>query len=129
VLYMDGVKVDRDVIRVVMAIHVCFQVYILNVSSVPEVCCKCFYLDVAYIFMLQAYVSSVFRCFIHMFTSVLSGCCIRLQWFSNIFRSFRKCLRRLFKVFHLSLLYVATVTSGCFKNRLNVAHEMRVGSD
>jgi hypothetical protein len=34
---------------------------------------------------LQTYVSSVFRCFICMFASVSSGCCICLQWFSNVF--------------------------------------------
>jgi hypothetical protein len=43
-----------------------FQVYVPNVLSVSDVCCKCFHLDVtkvdlnvAYICMLQVYVSSV----------------------------------------------------------------------
>jgi hypothetical protein len=45
-------------------------------------------LDVVYTCKLQAYVSSVLRCFIHMFASVLSGCCICLQWFSNVFQAF-----------------------------------------
>jgi hypothetical protein len=68
VLYMDGAKVDRDVAHVVMAMHVCFQVYVLNVLSVQEVCCKCF------IWMLHIY-----SCCKHMFASVLSRCCICLQ--------------------------------------------------
>jgi hypothetical protein len=44
----------------------CFQVYVQNVSSVSDVYCNCFHLDVAkvdldvaYTCMLQAYVSSV----------------------------------------------------------------------
>jgi hypothetical protein len=42
VLYIDVAKVDRD------AAHVCngytrmFQVYVANVSSVRDECCKCF---------------------------------------------------------------------------------------
>jgi hypothetical protein len=88
-------------------------------ASVLSVCSKCFIcskrmlqlfcldvvkvdLDVAYTYMLQAYVLSVYRCFIHMFASVSSGWCICLQWFSNVFRHFRKCFRRLFQVFYLS---------------------------
>jgi hypothetical protein len=85
VLYIDVAKVDRDVAHVVMVIHICFkcmsqmfhlfqtnlQVFCLDVEKVD--------LDVAYTCMLQAYISSVFRCFIRMFTSVLSGCCICLQ--------------------------------------------------
>ena len=73
VLYIDVAKVDRDVAHVGMAIHVCFkcmfqifhlsrrmlQVFYLDVAKVD--------LDVAYTYMLQAYVSSVFRCFIRMF--------------------------------------------------------------
>jgi hypothetical protein len=42
-------------------------------------------LDVAYPCMLQAYVSSVFRCFMRMFASVSSGCCVYLQSFLNVF--------------------------------------------
>jgi hypothetical protein len=45
-------------------------------------------LDVAYTCKLQAYVSSVFGCFIRMFASVSSECCICLQWFSYIFQAF-----------------------------------------
>jgi hypothetical protein len=42
-LYIDVAKVDWDVAYIVMAIHVCFK-YVLNVSSVLDVCCKCFIL-------------------------------------------------------------------------------------
>jgi hypothetical protein len=36
VLCIDIVKVDRDVAHVVMSMHI-FQVYVPNVSSVPDV--------------------------------------------------------------------------------------------
>jgi hypothetical protein len=88
-LYIDVAKVDQDA-DVVMAIHVCFkyskcficsrrmlQVFYLDIAKVD--------LDVAYTCMLQAYVSSVFRCFIRMFASVSYGYYICLQWFSNHF--------------------------------------------
>jgi hypothetical protein len=112
VLYIDVAKVDRDVTHVVMVIHVR--------SMVQNVCSKCFIcsrymlqvfyldaakvdLDVAYICILQAYGSSVFMCFLCMFASISSGCCICLLWFSNAFQTlFRKCFRRLFQMFHLS---------------------------
>jgi hypothetical protein len=74
-LYIDIAKVDWDVTHVVMGIYdissVCFKCFI---------CSRCmlqvFYLDIAYTYMLQAYVSSVSRCFIHMFASVSFECCI-----------------------------------------------------
>jgi hypothetical protein len=56
--------------------------------------------------------------------SVLFECFVCLQWFSNVFRCFFKCFRSMFQVFHLSLEYVASVASRCFKSRLGVAHEM-----
>jgi hypothetical protein len=49
----------------------------------------------------------VFKCFSGVFASVSDAC---------------------FKCFIYLLLYVATVVSGCFKNRSRVAHGMRVGS-
>jgi hypothetical protein len=76
-LYMDGVKVDRDVARVVRAMHVCFQVYVLNILSIPEVHCKCF------IWMLHMH-----SCCKHMF-----------QVFSGVLYI---CLR----VFYLNVAYV-----------------------
>ena len=59
-------------------------------------------LDVAYTYMLQVYVASVFRCFICMFTSVLSRCCIRLQWFLNVFQVFSQ----LFQTFVSSVSFI-----------------------
>jgi hypothetical protein len=50
-------------------------------------------LDVVYICMLQAYISSVFECSIHMFASVSAY--VR-NGFQMFFRRFRKCFRRLF---------------------------------
>jgi hypothetical protein len=71
--YVDVAKVDRDVAYVAMAIHVCskcvfkcfsissgcciccsgytrmLQVSVPNISPVSDVCCKCFYLNVAYV--------------------------------------------------------------------------------
>jgi hypothetical protein len=42
-LYIDVTKVDRNVVaHVVMTIHICFNVYVPNVSSVPYGYCKCF---------------------------------------------------------------------------------------
>jgi hypothetical protein len=41
VLYNDVAKVDRDVAHIGMAMRM-FQEYVLNVSSGPDVCCKCF---------------------------------------------------------------------------------------
>ena len=110
-----------------------FQVYVPNVLSVPDECCKCFIwkvdLDVPYTCMFQAYISSVFRCFIRRFASVSSGCCICLQWFSNVFSGiFVSVSHVCYKCFICLLLYVATVASGCFKSRSDIAHGMRVGS-
>jgi hypothetical protein len=74
-LYIDIAKVDRDVTHVVMGIY-----DISSVCSKGFICSRCmlqvFYLDIAYTYMLQVYVSSVFRCFVHMFASVSSECCI-----------------------------------------------------
>jgi hypothetical protein len=60
-----------------------FQVCSPNVSSVLDECCKYFYLIVAkvdldgsYTCMLQAYVLSIFKCFIHMFASISSRYCL-----------------------------------------------------
>jgi hypothetical protein len=71
VLYIDINKVDRDDAHVVMAIRICFKymfqkfyLFHTNVAKVDYTC------------MLQAYVSSVFRYFICLFTSVSSRCCI-----------------------------------------------------
>jgi hypothetical protein len=85
------------------------QALILNISSVfSDVCCKCVYLDVTYIFthMMQvfyldaAYVYDDFKCFFYVFTSVSDTC---------------------FKRFVCFQTYVAIVVSGCFTTKSNVA--------
>jgi hypothetical protein len=56
--------------------------------------------------MFQRYVASVFIFMLHMFhtyiSSVLSECCICLQWFFSVFRCFCNCLRLMVQVFHRS---------------------------
>jgi hypothetical protein len=77
VFHMDVVKVDRDVAYVVMVVHLC---------------CKCLYLDVAYV----SYI-----------------CCKCFIWMLHVFVIFFKCLLGIsnacFEVFHLSFLYVTSV--------------------
>ena len=51
--------------------------------------------------------------------------CNGFQMFSDVFASVSDAC---FKSFIYLLLYVATVASGCFKNKSGVAHRMRVGS-
>jgi hypothetical protein len=86
VFHMDVAKVNRDVAYVAMIIRVC---------------CKCAYLDVAYVF--RAYV-----------VSVISGCCIYIQWFQVFLQSVSNAC---FKFISLKT-YVVSVISGCFKSRL-----------
>jgi hypothetical protein len=104
------------------------QVYVPNVSSVSDVCCMRYHLDVVYTCMLHAYVKC-FQVFHTSVASVVSGRCICLQWFSIVFRVFfASVLDTCFKCFICLLLYVAIIVSGCFKSRSSVAHRMRVGS-
>ena len=103
--YIDVAEVARDIAHVAMVFSsVCpkcficfrrmFQVFHPDVAKVD--------LDVAYTCMLQAYVSSVFRCFICMFASVSSMLHMFLLVFKCFSRRFRKCFRYLFQVFHMS---------------------------
>ena len=96
------------------------QVFYLDVAKVD--------LDVAYTCMLQAYVLSVFRCFICMFASVSSMLYMFLlvfKCFSDVFASVSDIC---FKCFICLLLYVITVASECFKSISGVAHGIRVRS-
>jgi hypothetical protein len=64
-----------------------------------------------------------------MFSHICCKCFIlMLGMFAMFFKCFCKCFRRMFQVFHLSFLYVASVASECFKSRSSVAHDIRVGS-
>jgi hypothetical protein len=50
VFQMDVVKIDRDVTYVAMIVHLCCKGLLPMFSSVFwDVCCKCIYLDVAYV--------------------------------------------------------------------------------
>jgi len=126
-------NVDRDVAQVAMAIHVCFKcmfqmfhLYQTYVARFSSGCCKsrsgCYvYMHIASVFF------KYFRCFILLCASVSSGCCICLQWFSNVFQAFSQVFSdACFKCFICLLLYVATVAFGYFKSRLGVAHGMDV---
>jgi hypothetical protein len=81
-----------------------------------------FYLDVTYTGMLQAYVSSVFQVFhtymLQVFHLDVAYVC---NSFQILFKHFRKCFI-CFKCFICLLLYVASVASGCFKNKSGIAH-------
>jgi hypothetical protein len=63
------------------------QVFCLDVAKVD--------LDLPYACMLQAYVSNIFKRFKRMFVSVSSGCCIFLQWLSNVFQTFLQVFQTL----------------------------------
>jgi hypothetical protein len=94
-------KVDRDVTYVAVVARVCckrlFPMFHLFFSGV---CCKCVYLDVAYMF--RTYVASI-----------LSECCVCFRCFSFF--------RRMLQVFQLFLTYVACVSSDVAKVDRDVA--------
>ena len=103
---IDVVKVDRDYCICYNGYTCMLQASVSNVLSVLlDVCCKCFYLDVAYVshICLQVF---------------LPGCCIcfamTFQVFLGVFASVSNAC---FKCFICLLLYVASVASGCFKSR------------
>jgi hypothetical protein len=103
VFHTDVAKVDWDVAYVAMVVHQ---------ASIPNV-----------LFIFQTYVASVFIWMLHMLytyvASVSSGCYVCLNGFSSVFKSFfASILDACFKCFIYILLYVASVTSGCFKSRL-----------
>jgi hypothetical protein len=114
----DVAKVDRDVAHVAMAIYVYFKcmfyVFHLDVAKVD--------LDVVYICMLQASVSGVLyiccKCFVwmlHMFCNC----------YTRVFKYFLgvcKCFRCTLQVHQLFWMYVASVSSGCCKNRSGVIY-------
>jgi hypothetical protein len=102
VFLIDVAKVDQDAAYVAMVVHVCckclfsmfhlfFHMYVvrvfyLDVAYVSHICCKCF------IWVLHMFHTSV--------TSILSGCCVCLQWFQVFLGVFCKCFRRMFYLFH-----------------------------
>jgi hypothetical protein len=99
VFRMDFTKVDRDIAY----FFICFS----------NACCKCVYLDVAYVSHICC------ECFImilRMFVMV-----------SSVFRCFCECFKRMFQVFHLSSDYIASVASRCFKSS-SVLHILQCDS-
>jgi hypothetical protein len=90
--YADVAKVDRDVARVAIVVHVCCK---LSVPSVfirvfYDVSYKRVYLDVAYVFRLMLQVFYLDVVYI-------------LQWFLSVFHVFfTSVLDACFKMFHLS---------------------------
>jgi hypothetical protein len=95
VFRMNVAKVDRDVAYVAIAIHVCCKCVYLDVAYVSHICCKCF------IWML------------HMFSN----------GFSSVFQMFSASVSDLcFKCFICLQTYIVNVLSQCFKSRSGVAH-------
>jgi hypothetical protein len=81
-----------------------FQVYVLNVLPVSNVCCKCFYLDVVkvdlnfeYTCMLQVYI-----------LSVSYVCCKCFIWMLHMFAMTFKCFPGILQLFQT---YVASVSA------------------
>ena len=84
------------------------QAFVLNVSSIfSDVCCKCVYLDVAYVLQVCC------KCFIWMLRMFYSG-------FSYVFASVSDACFKCFIC--LRMLQVLSVVSGYFKSRSDIAH-------
>jgi hypothetical protein len=93
---------------------------ISNVSSVfSDVCCKCVYLDVAYVSHICC------KCFTHM----LQVFYLHVAYVNNDFQVFFASVSdACFKYFICLQTYVISVASRCFKDRSDVTHGMHVKS-
>jgi hypothetical protein len=92
VFHLDVAKGDLDIA------YTCkLQAYVSSVLGVSYLCCKCFHLDVAYVY------NSHIRVF-------------------KFFLVFCRCFRCMLQMFQLFWTYVAGALSGCYKNRSGVAH-------
>ena len=76
---VDIAKVNRDVAYVAMVVYICCKLmFLIFHLFLPDVCCKCIYLDVAYIthicckcfYLDVVYVYKGFKCFSCVFASV-----------------------------------------------------------
>jgi hypothetical protein len=92
-----------------------FQLYVTNVSSIfSYVHCKCF---ISMLHMFHTYVASV-----------LSGCCVCLQWFSGVFKCFASISDAYCRCFSFFVRMLKMFLSECFKSILacctccNVTH-------
>jgi hypothetical protein len=81
---MDVAKLDMDVAYIAMVVHVCYKGLLpMFHFCFPDVCCKCVYLDVAYV--------SHIRC-ICFYLDVAYG----YNGFQNFLGVFFKCFRSTF---------------------------------
>jgi hypothetical protein len=105
----DVAKVDSDVAHIVMVVHLCckllFSMFHLFFSNI---CCKCIYLDVAYVFKRMMQVFYLDEWMLCMFYD-------GFKCFSGIFASHSNAC---FICFHT---YVAIVASRYFKTRSSIA--------
>jgi hypothetical protein len=93
VFHIDVAKVDQYIANIAMAIHVCYNIYVPNVSYVfQKYFCKYFVLT---LYMFHTYVASIFIWMLHMFCNDIS----------SFLRFFCKCFRYMFQVFYLSQTY------------------------
>jgi hypothetical protein len=119
------------------------QAYVSCVLNVSEVCCKCVHMDVTYVaIVVQVCCKRLFPMF-HLFFRrtlqiYLCACCIYFTHMLLVFyldvaygcNGFQAFLGVFASISYAcsKCLYVASVASRCFKNKLDVAHGMRVGS-
>jgi hypothetical protein len=94
--HMDVVKVDQGYCT---CCSKCFIGVVQNVSSIPDICCKCSDLDVAYISSICCNICSKYlSCFsliLHMFS------CYKLQVFlSDVAYVIYICCKCIFYMFH-----------------------------
>jgi hypothetical protein len=96
-----------DVAKVDLVLHMLqwlmLQVYASNVSAVSNICCKCFYLDVAY--MLQwphTYVASVrfiyFRCMLQVSYLDVPSVSVAYTYVASVYSKCFICFRRMLQV-------------------------------
>ena len=86
---MNVAKVDQNVAYVAIVVYVCCKLLFPMFYMFLDVCCKCVYLDVAYIFihMLQVFYLDV------------EYVCHGFKWFSGVSC---KCFKHMFHVFYRS---------------------------
>ena len=102
VFQMDVVKVDRDVAYVAMVVHVyCKGLLPMFHLCFSDACCKCVYLDVAYVLHIRC------MCFIwvlHM-VAIVSKCvaCVFLQVFQKHVSSVSTAFRCMLQLFYLDV--------------------------
>jgi hypothetical protein len=101
-------------------IYVCFK-YFIWFRRILQV----FHLDVAKLDRDVAYICKCFRCFYTYVATILSWCLHMFAMATHVFSSFFlfcKYFRRMLQVFHLFRMYVASVSSECYKSRSGVTH-------